>query len=65
MSVVIAARRRVSHSDCQSGGGSPRKVAGVSGKLQSQHNVVHLVVERFWELQLGAVAPARASRDFH
>jgi error-prone DNA polymerase len=40
-------------------------VAGVSGKLQSQHNVVHLVVERFWELQLGAVAPARASRDFH
>ena len=32
MSVVIAARRRVSQSDCQSGGGRPRKVVAESGK---------------------------------
>ena len=32
ISVVIAARRTVSQSDCQSGAGRPRKVETVSGK---------------------------------
>jgi error-prone DNA polymerase len=38
---------------------------GVTGKLQSQAGVVHLVAERLWSPRVGARPPARSSRDFH
>jgi error-prone DNA polymerase len=39
---------------------------GVSGKVQSQDDVVHLVVESMWEPKLSARRPERRrSRDFH
>jgi error-prone DNA polymerase len=37
---------------------------GVSGKLQAQDGVVHLVAEKFWEPKLEQPASTR-SRDFH
>jgi error-prone DNA polymerase len=38
---------------------------GVTGKLQSQAGVVHLVAERLWAPRVGARTPRRSSRDFH
>jgi error-prone DNA polymerase len=38
---------------------------GVTGKLQSQAGVVHLVAERLWAPRIGTRPPARSSRDFH
>ncbi|MEB3196181.1 MAG: error-prone DNA polymerase [Candidatus Sericytochromatia bacterium] len=38
---------------------------GVSGTLQVQHGLVHLVAARFWEPVLAARLPRTASRDFH
>ena len=38
---------------------------GVSGKLQSQDNVVHLVVEQLWDPTLERVPQRGKSRDFH
>lgn len=37
---------------------------GVSGRLQSQHNVVHLVAERLWIPRVTRAPPRRASHDF-
>ena len=38
---------------------------GVSGKLQNQDGVVHLVAKKLWVPKLEAVPPGVASRDFH
>jgi error-prone DNA polymerase len=38
---------------------------GVTGKLQSQAGVVHLVAERLWAPRVRARPPARSSRNFH
>jgi len=38
---------------------------GVSGKVQAQDGVTHVVVEELWELALGQSVPAAGSRDFH
>jgi error-prone DNA polymerase len=38
---------------------------GVTGKLQSQSGVIHLVAERLWAPRVGARPPARSSRNFH
>jgi len=38
---------------------------GVSGRIQSEDGVVHLVVDRVWEPRLEAMPAAGGSRDFH
>ena len=38
---------------------------GVTGKLQIQDGVVHLVAERFWTPKDLLSPPKAASRDFH
>ncbi len=38
---------------------------GVSGRLQVQEGIVHLIAERFWEPSLPAGVAAARSRDFH
>jgi len=38
---------------------------GVTGKLQIQDGVVHLIAESFWAPQLGQRPPTGGSRDFH
>ncbi|MDB5096384.1 MAG: dnaE [Cyanobacteria bacterium RYN_339] len=38
---------------------------GVSGKLQVQEGVVHLIAERFWKPDLDLTPSHGASRDFH
>jgi error-prone DNA polymerase len=38
---------------------------GISGTLQVEDNVVHLVAERLWKPDLGQKPSAPASRDFH
>src|SRR5262245_41404080 len=47
-SVVIAASRSVSHSDCQSGGGNPRKVEAESDKSAAGSNLPPEMRKRFW-----------------
>ena len=37
---------------------------GVSGKIQSEENVVHVIVDRIWEPQLKDVPVRHKSRDF-
>ncbi len=37
---------------------------GITGRLQTQDGVVHLIAEAFWELPFGIEQPPR-SRDFH
>jgi error-prone DNA polymerase len=38
---------------------------GVTGRLQKQQNVVHIVVQKTWKPEVGLRPPAVASRDFH
>jgi error-prone DNA polymerase len=38
---------------------------GITGKLQVEDNVVHLVAERLWKPQLSQRPSAPPSRDFH
>jgi error-prone DNA polymerase len=38
---------------------------GVSGKIQSEEGVVHLVVERIWRPSLRRQPVRSRSRDFH
>jgi error-prone DNA polymerase len=38
---------------------------GVTGRLQKQQNVVHIVVQKTWKPELDTRPPAVASRDFH
>jgi error-prone DNA polymerase len=38
---------------------------GITGKLQVEDNVVHLVAEKLWEPRLVLKPVATASRDFH
>ncbi len=38
---------------------------GVTGKLQSQNGVVHVIVESCWKPRLSYHPPAKQSRDFH
>jgi len=38
---------------------------GVSGKLQREHEVVHLVVEKLWQPRLERAPAEPRSRDFH
>jgi len=38
---------------------------GVSGKLQREHEVVHLVVEELWQPRLDRAPAEPRSRDFH
>jgi error-prone DNA polymerase len=38
---------------------------GVSGKIQSEDGVVHLIVDRVWEPRLRDEPAAQRSRDFH
>jgi len=40
-------------------------VLGVSGKLQVQEGIVHLIAERVWVPRLSRDVVAVASRDFH
>lgn len=40
-------------------------VLGVSGKVQAEGGVTHVIVQEMWELELGALVPAAGSRDFH
>jgi error-prone DNA polymerase len=40
-------------------------VLGVSGKLQSQEGVVHVVVESCWRPRLSRLPASKESRDFH
>ena len=37
---------------------------GVSGKLQTQDNVTHIIAERFWPPKIGARPAGAKSRDF-
>src|SRR5262245_17241258 len=38
---------------------------GVSGKLQVEEGVVHLVADRLWRPEVEGVLPELESRDFH
>jgi error-prone DNA polymerase len=38
---------------------------GVTGRLQKQQNVVHIVVQKMWKPELNTRPPAVISRDFH
>jgi len=38
---------------------------GVSGRLQVQDGIVHLIAERLWPVELPRELPDPASRDFH
>ena len=38
---------------------------GVTGKLQVQDGVTHLIAEKFWTPRLDAVPASAGSRDFH
>ncbi len=38
---------------------------GVSGRLQIQEGIVHLIAERFWEPALPREVEGARSRDFH
>jgi error-prone DNA polymerase len=38
---------------------------GVTGRLQKQQNVIHIVVQKMWKPELHTRLPAVASRDFH
>jgi error-prone DNA polymerase len=38
---------------------------GVSGRIQSEEGVVHLIVDRVWEPRLAAAPVEQGSRDFH
>jgi len=38
---------------------------GVSGKIQSEDGVVHLIVDRVWEPRLRDEPVSDRSRDFH
>jgi error-prone DNA polymerase len=40
-------------------------VMGVSGRVQAEGGVTHVIVQELWELELGAAVPAAGSRDFH
>ena len=42
-----------------------RTFLGISGKLQNQHNVNHIVADRIWIPNLDVAPPRRKSRDFH
>jgi len=42
-----------------------RSFLGVSGKIQSEESVVHLVVERLWVPELRQEPVRVGSRDFH
>ena len=42
-----------------------RTFLGVSGKLQNQHNVTHIVADKLWIPDLEVAPPRRKSRDFH
>jgi error-prone DNA polymerase len=38
---------------------------GVTGRLQKQQDVIHIVVQKMWKPELGTRPPSVASRDFH
>jgi error-prone DNA polymerase len=38
---------------------------GITGKLQVEDNVIHLVAEKLWEPKLNLEPTAARSRDFH
>jgi error-prone DNA polymerase len=38
---------------------------GVSGRIQSEQGVVHLIADRFWQPRLALAPPRIQSRDFH
>ena len=38
---------------------------GVTGKLQTQDGVVHIVVDELWRPELTLVPASGGSRDFH
>jgi error-prone DNA polymerase len=38
---------------------------GVTGKLESQQGVIHLIADRVWVPQVGRPAPDKEVRDFH
>jgi error-prone DNA polymerase len=38
---------------------------GVSGRLQVQEGIVHLIAERLWKVDLPRDLPQPASHDFH
>jgi error-prone DNA polymerase len=38
---------------------------GISGKLQAEDGVVHLVAERLWEPRVELKPTSARSRDFH
>lgn len=45
--------------------GKTRSFLGVSGKIQSEDGVVHLIVDRFWRPALRREPAAVGARDFH
>ena len=45
--------------------GKTSALLGVSGRLQVQHGVVHLIADRLWKPQLDERPVMAASRDFH
>ena len=42
-----------------------RTFLGVSGEIQNQHGVTHLIAEHLWVPEIGVKPPKRKSRDFH
>jgi error-prone DNA polymerase len=38
---------------------------GVTGRVQKQQGVVHIIVQKMWKPELHRRLPAVASRDFH
>ncbi len=45
--------------------GKTVSLLGVSGRVQEQHGVVHLIADRLWKPDLGNQLNTAASRDFH
>ena len=45
--------------------GKTEALLGVSGRLQAQHGVVHLIADRLWKPELGTSLSTAGSRDFH
>ncbi len=42
-----------------------RTFIGITGRVQNQRGIVHLVADRFWVPEIGLTPPNRRSRDFH
>ena len=42
-----------------------RTFLGLTGRIQNQHGVVHLVADELWIPDVGLAPPRRKSRDFH